>query len=66
MGKKDNSDLGSGFRMKNLDHISESLETNFWVKILKLFDADPDLGWTKFGSGIRDKQPGSATLFLSM
>jgi hypothetical protein len=23
-----------------------------WVKILKLFDADP--GWKKFGSGIRD------------
>jgi hypothetical protein len=38
--------------MNNLDHISESLETVFWgKKILKLFDAD--LGWDKFGSGIR-------------
>jgi hypothetical protein len=34
------------------DHISWSLETIFWVKILKFFDADP--GWKKFGSGIRD------------
>jgi hypothetical protein len=36
--------------MNNPDHISESLETTFWVKILKFFDADP--GWKKFGSGI--------------
>ncbi len=38
--------------MNNSDHISESLETFFWVKILKLFDADP-------GSGIPipDPQP---------
>jgi hypothetical protein len=35
--------------MNNPDHISESLETIFWVKILKFFDADP--GWKKFGSG---------------
>jgi hypothetical protein len=33
--------------MNNPDHISESLETIFWVKILKFFDADP-------GSGIRN------------
>ncbi len=26
------------------DHISESLETIFWVKMLKFFDADPDPG----------------------
>jgi hypothetical protein len=25
-----------------LDHISESLETIFWVKILKFFDANAD------------------------
>jgi hypothetical protein len=36
--------------MNNPDHISESLETNFWVKILKLFDADP--GWKQFESGM--------------
>jgi hypothetical protein len=45
--------------MNNPDHISESLETIFLITILKFFDADP--GWKKFGSGIRDKHPGSAT-----
>ncbi len=35
--------------MINPDNISESLETIFWVKILKSFDADPE--WKKFGSG---------------
>jgi hypothetical protein len=39
---------GSGFGINNPDHISDSLETIFWVKILKFFDADP--GWKKFGS----------------
>jgi hypothetical protein len=46
--------------MTNPDHISESLETFFWVKILKLFDADP--GGKIFESGIRDgknSDPGS-------
>jgi hypothetical protein len=53
-------DQGSG--MNNPDHISESLETIFWVNILKFFDADPgsgmekiwirDPGWKKFGSGM--------------
>jgi hypothetical protein len=51
MGKKS----GSGSGMNNLDHISESLETIFWVKIFKFFDADP--GWKKIGSGIREKHP---------
>jgi hypothetical protein len=56
----------------NPDHISESLDTIFWVKILKFFEADPesgirdgknsDHGWKKFGSRIRYKHPGSATL----
>jgi hypothetical protein len=32
----------SGSLMKIPDHISESLETIFWVQILKFFDADPD------------------------
>ncbi len=40
----------SGSGMNNPDHISESLETIFWVKLLKFFDADP--GWKKFGSGM--------------
>jgi hypothetical protein len=34
--------------MNNPDHISGSLETIFWVKVLKFCDADP--GWKKFGS----------------
>jgi hypothetical protein len=38
--------------MSHPDNISESLETIFWVKILKFFDADP--AWEKFGSVIRD------------
>jgi hypothetical protein len=39
MGKKS----GSGSEKNNPDHISESVETLFWVKIFKFFDADP--GW---------------------
>jgi hypothetical protein len=37
MGKK--SIIGSGMTIP--DHISESLETIFSLKILKFFDADP-------------------------
>jgi hypothetical protein len=49
MGKKSGSVSG----MNNPDHISESLETIFWVKILKVFD--PDLGsGALFGPWIRD------------
>jgi hypothetical protein len=57
MGKKS----GSGSGMNNPDHISGRLETIFWVKIFKFFDADPGTGMEKFGSGIRDKHPGSTT-----
>jgi hypothetical protein len=56
MSKK--SESGSG--MNNPDHISQSLETIFWVKILKFFDEDPGSGMEKIR--IRDKHPGSATL----
>jgi hypothetical protein len=38
MSKKSRS--GSGINIT--DHISEGLETIFWVKILNFFDADPD------------------------
>ncbi len=68
---------GSGIRgwVKNQDpdpdeqpgSYSESLETIFWVKILKLFDVDPGSGMQKVriwdtkdlnsGSEIRDKHP---------
>jgi hypothetical protein len=40
-GIRDGKKTGSGSRVNNPDHISESLETIFWVKILKFFDADP-------------------------
>jgi hypothetical protein len=40
MGRKS----GSGSEMNNPDHISESLETIFLVKILKFFDAGADPG----------------------
>jgi hypothetical protein len=74
-------DPGLGMDKKNQDpdHISESVETIFWVKILKFLDADADpdsrsgnlfepgsgirVG-KKFGSGIRDKHSGSATLLF--
>jgi hypothetical protein len=56
------------------DHISESLETIFWVKNIKIIGCgsgsgirnlfDPGSGMKKFGSGIGDKQSGSATLNL--
>jgi hypothetical protein len=36
-----NQDPDSGSGMNNPDHISETLETVFWVKILKFFNADP-------------------------
>jgi hypothetical protein len=52
MGKKS----GSGSGINNPNHISESLETISWVKILKFFEADPKYGMEKFGSGIRDPQ----------
>jgi hypothetical protein len=40
MGKKS----GSGSGMNNPDHISDSLETIFWIKILEFFDAYPGSG----------------------
>jgi hypothetical protein len=48
MGKESRS--GSGMNIPD-----QSLETIFWVKILKLFDADPE--WKKFGSGINIPDP---------
>jgi hypothetical protein len=65
MGKKQDPDPESGMNIP--DHISESLETIFWFKVLQFFDADPDLGsgifltldtrWEKFGSGINISDP---------
>jgi hypothetical protein len=53
MGKK--TRFGSG--MNILDHISESLETIFWVKPRKFFDAEADPGSGSLfdpGFGVRD------------
>ncbi len=50
-------------RIRDKHRISESLETIFWVKMLKFFEADPDLGffltlgWEKFGSEINIPDP---------
>jgi hypothetical protein len=55
MGKE--SRFGSGMNIQN--HISESLETIFWVKILKFFYADADPGSGNLfdpGSGIQDEK----------
>jgi hypothetical protein len=77
MGKKSRSGPGSGSGLNIPYHISESLETILWVKIIKFFDADAysvpgifltlDPGsWMEknsySGSGIPVKHPGSATL----
>ena len=46
-------DLGSGSGMNNPDHVSKSLETIFG---LKYFNADPESGMEKFGSGMRKRR----------
>jgi hypothetical protein len=55
--KSKDPDPGSGSGMNNPNHISESLETIFWVKILKFLmrirdgkNSDPGSGMEKFGS----------------
>ncbi len=47
MGKKS----GSGSVLDNPDHISESLETIFGVKILQFSDVDPGSGMGKIRIG---------------
>ncbi len=54
MGKKS----GSGSEMNNRDHISESLETIFWVKILKFFDVGPGSGG---GEALVSVEPGKCS-----
>jgi hypothetical protein len=58
-GKKSRS--VSGIYIPDYRYISDSLETIFWVKILKFFDADPGIFLTLDpGSGL--EKFGSATL----
>ncbi len=48
--KKQDPDQGSDSGMNSPDHISESLETIFWIKLPKLskfFDADSGAGMEK-------------------
>jgi hypothetical protein len=54
--------------MNNPDHISESLETIFWVQILKFLMRILDPGWKKFESGMNlpDSQHGFFILTLSI
>ncbi len=67
-GMGTNSRFGSGMNIP--DHIFDSSETIFWVKILKFFDADPDPGsgnlfYPRSGmkkNRIRDKHPRSVIL----
>jgi hypothetical protein len=54
--------MGKKSGMNNPDHISKSLETIFWVKILKIFDSDPASGSEMEKIRIRDgrnSDPGS-------
>ncbi len=71
MGKKKS---GSRSGMNNRDHISEILETIFWIKYLILScgtgilngkKSDSRSGMEKFGCGIWDQQLGSVTLVKS-
>jgi hypothetical protein len=54
----------SGSGVNILHHIFESLETIFWVKILKFFDADPGIfltlnpGWKNSDPGWKNSDPG--------
>ena len=67
-GIRDGYKSGFGSGMNNPNHSSASLETIFWVKIHKFFDADPgsgmeeiqirdgknsEAGWKNFGSEIK-------------
>jgi hypothetical protein len=61
MGKKSRS--GSGIRDEDPGSYFRELRNKFWVKMLKLLDADqdPGSGVEKFEPGIRDKHHGSST-----
>jgi hypothetical protein len=68
-GMEKNPEPGSGIRD---EHPGSCKYQFFRLKVLKFFDADPDpgilstldpgSGMEKIGSGIRDNDPGSATL----
>ncbi len=55
-GIRDVKKSGSGSGMNNPDHISESLETIFCVKILNFLMRIWYPEWKKFGPGIRDRK----------
>jgi hypothetical protein len=39
------------------DHVSESLETIYWLKTLKFFDADPGSGIFYLNPGWKNSDP---------
>jgi hypothetical protein len=51
--------------MNNQDHISESLETIFWVTILQFFSADPESGMKKIRIRDPDKHPDPQHCFFT-
>jgi hypothetical protein len=53
MGKKSTSRSG----INNPDHISESLETIFWVKTLQFYEADMESFWSWIRDG-KNSDPG--------
>jgi hypothetical protein len=62
MGKKLRSGPGSGSGMNIPDHISESLETIFRVKIFKFFGSGSGIFLTMDPGKIWIRDKGSATL----
>jgi hypothetical protein len=73
-GIRDGQKIQIQIRDENTGSYFRELRNNFWVKILKIFDADshpgirnlfdPGSGTKKFGSGIRDKHPEFAILLV--
>jgi hypothetical protein len=63
MGRKSAS--GSGIRFEQPGSYFLELKNHFLgLKYLNSLMRIRDLGWRQFGSGIRDKHPGSAALFI--
>jgi hypothetical protein len=59
-GIRDRKKSGSGYGMNIPDHLSKSLETEFGLKILKYFYADPGSGiYLTLDPGWKNSDPGS-------
>jgi hypothetical protein len=62
IGRKSSSESVIQIRDEHPGSYFRELRQNFWVKILKFFDADPESFWP----WIRDVYPGSATLISNI